>query len=295
MLSNFGEREAPEGGEGWQSLIFTARPDGRSAAATRLRGDLPRVPRSPERTSGRLAARQSRPGLRRRASLGGRPAGRTTGGRAHERRPAAAARGADAIRDGAIRKGEDPALVDRALELDAERRRLLAESETLKAERNAASKRIGEAIKAGAAPGRARRSPTCGPPRPRPVSGSRPSTPPWPRPRPPSTTSSCASRTRPTRTSRSVARRPTSRSGCGASSCRTTSRSSARSAPTPRPAARPGPASRTGSSARRSASSTTPAAPRSPAPASRSTRAPARPSSAASSTGSSTSTPARTG
>jgi seryl-tRNA synthetase len=58
----------------------------------------------------------------------------------------------DAIRDGAIRKGEDPALVDRALELDGQRRRLLAESEALKAERNAASKRIGEAIKAGAAP-----------------------------------------------------------------------------------------------------------------------------------------------
>ena len=56
------------------------------------------------------------------------------------------------IRDGAVRKGEDPELVDRALELDAERRRILAESETLKAERNAASKRIGEAIKAGAAP-----------------------------------------------------------------------------------------------------------------------------------------------
>ena len=57
----------------------------------------------------------------------------------------------DVIRQGAIDKGEDPALVDRALELDVERRRLLAESETLKAERNAASKRIGEAIKAGAA------------------------------------------------------------------------------------------------------------------------------------------------
>jgi seryl-tRNA synthetase len=57
----------------------------------------------------------------------------------------------DVIRDGAIRKGEDPALVDRALELDAERRRLLAETETLKAERNAVSRRIGEAIKSGAA------------------------------------------------------------------------------------------------------------------------------------------------
>ena len=51
-----------------------------------------------------------------------------------------------------IRKGEDPALVDRAIELDAERRRLLAENEALKAERNTVSKQIGEAIKAGAAP-----------------------------------------------------------------------------------------------------------------------------------------------
>ncbi len=59
---------------------------------------------------------------------------------------------ADAIREGATRKGEDPTLIDRALELDAERRRLLAETESLKAERNAASKRIGEAIKDGAAP-----------------------------------------------------------------------------------------------------------------------------------------------
>jgi seryl-tRNA synthetase len=58
----------------------------------------------------------------------------------------------DVIRDGAVRKGEDPALVDRALQLDAERRRLLGESETLKAERNSASKRIGEAIKGGASP-----------------------------------------------------------------------------------------------------------------------------------------------
>ncbi len=59
----------------------------------------------------------------------------------------------DVIRRGAIDKGEDPAFVDRALELDAERRRLLGDSESLKAERNAASKRIGEAIKGGATPG----------------------------------------------------------------------------------------------------------------------------------------------
>ena len=59
---------------------------------------------------------------------------------------------AELIRRGAIDKGEDPALVDRALELDARRRQLLSESEGLKAERNVASKRIGEAIKGGAAP-----------------------------------------------------------------------------------------------------------------------------------------------
>jgi seryl-tRNA synthetase len=58
----------------------------------------------------------------------------------------------DVIRKGAIDKGEDPAVVDRALELDARRRQLLGESEGLKAERNAASKRIGEAIKDGASP-----------------------------------------------------------------------------------------------------------------------------------------------
>ena len=56
----------------------------------------------------------------------------------------------DVIRKGAIDKGEDPTLVDRALELDSRRRQLLGESEALKAERNAASKRIGEAIKGGA-------------------------------------------------------------------------------------------------------------------------------------------------
>ena len=55
----------------------------------------------------------------------------------------------DAIRQGAIDKGEDPALVDRALELDARRRQLLGESEALKAERNAA--RSGSARRSRAA------------------------------------------------------------------------------------------------------------------------------------------------
>jgi seryl-tRNA synthetase len=59
---------------------------------------------------------------------------------------------AAAIRKGAVDKGEDPALVDRAIELDARRRSLLGEGDRLKGERNAASKQIGEAIKAGASP-----------------------------------------------------------------------------------------------------------------------------------------------
>jgi seryl-tRNA synthetase len=58
----------------------------------------------------------------------------------------------DVIRKGALDKGEDPSLVDAALELDARRRRLLGEADALKAERNSASKRIGEAIRGGAAP-----------------------------------------------------------------------------------------------------------------------------------------------
>jgi seryl-tRNA synthetase len=57
----------------------------------------------------------------------------------------------EVIRQGAIDKREDPGVVDRALELDARRRQLLGESEALKAERNVASKRIGESIKGGAA------------------------------------------------------------------------------------------------------------------------------------------------
>jgi len=58
----------------------------------------------------------------------------------------------DRIRQGAIDKREDPAIVDRALEADAKRRHLQSESDHLKAERNAASKRVGEAIRGGAKP-----------------------------------------------------------------------------------------------------------------------------------------------
>jgi seryl-tRNA synthetase len=59
---------------------------------------------------------------------------------------------ADAIRTGAIDKGEDPSIVDQALAADARRRQLLGDGDRLKAERNAASKEIGVAIKGGAKP-----------------------------------------------------------------------------------------------------------------------------------------------
>ena len=59
----------------------------------------------------------------------------------------------DVIRKGALDKGEDATLVDTALALDARRRALLGEADALKAERNTASKQVGDAIKSGAAPG----------------------------------------------------------------------------------------------------------------------------------------------
>jgi seryl-tRNA synthetase len=56
---------------------------------------------------------------------------------------------ADAVRVGARDKGEDESLVDRALELDAERRRLLGETDGLRAERKELSAQVGAAMKAG--------------------------------------------------------------------------------------------------------------------------------------------------
>ena len=58
----------------------------------------------------------------------------------------------DLLRQGAVDKGEDPAVVDRAIDLDERRRTLVAEGDALKARRNAESKRIGEAIRGGADP-----------------------------------------------------------------------------------------------------------------------------------------------
>jgi seryl-tRNA synthetase len=58
----------------------------------------------------------------------------------------------DRIRQGAIDKGEDPTVIDQALALEGRRRQLLNDTDELKAERNAASRQIGEAIRKGASP-----------------------------------------------------------------------------------------------------------------------------------------------
>ena len=58
----------------------------------------------------------------------------------------------DLLRRATVDKGEDAGVVDRALALDARRRDLLAQGDALKAERNEASKKIGEAVRAGGDP-----------------------------------------------------------------------------------------------------------------------------------------------
>src|SRR2546427_3206421 len=56
---------------------------------------------------------------------------------------------ADAIRKGAIDKGEDPRLVDQALALDAERRRVQSDADGLRAELKAQSGAVAKALKQG--------------------------------------------------------------------------------------------------------------------------------------------------
>lgn len=57
------------------------------------------------------------------------------------------------VRDGAVKKGEDPTLVDRALEIDARRRDAQGRADALRAEKKRVSERIGTAIRGGAAAG----------------------------------------------------------------------------------------------------------------------------------------------
>ncbi len=58
---------------------------------------------------------------------------------------------ADVIRDGCVAKGEDPALVDRALVIDVERRLALGKADSLRAQKKQISESIGVAIKSGEA------------------------------------------------------------------------------------------------------------------------------------------------
>ena len=58
----------------------------------------------------------------------------------------------DVIRQGAVDKGEDPTVIDRALALDEQRRALLADVEGNRRYRNEASKKIGDLIKSGKSP-----------------------------------------------------------------------------------------------------------------------------------------------
>jgi seryl-tRNA synthetase len=59
----------------------------------------------------------------------------------------------DALRQGVTAKGDDPAVVDRALEVEARRRALLGEADDLRRQRNLLSGRIEEAVRGGADPG----------------------------------------------------------------------------------------------------------------------------------------------
>jgi seryl-tRNA synthetase len=58
---------------------------------------------------------------------------------------------ADTIRNGAVAKREDPALVDQALAADEERRRLVGEVDAMRAQRKEISAQVGAAMKAGGA------------------------------------------------------------------------------------------------------------------------------------------------
>ena len=184
---------------------------------------------------------------------------------------------ADRLKLAAADKGEDPAVVDRAVELDERRRALVAEADALKAERNEASRRIGEAIRGGADPN----GPEVGE-----LKAASAAT--------AERIGTLDAETRPR------SRRPSTDAmlripnpadpdvPVGGEEANLTVRTWGEPLPREEPRAA------LGARPRRSGSSTTPAARRSPARAGRSTSATARPSSARSSTGSSTSTPART-
>ena len=255
--------------------IFSTAAERRAAHRPRVRGHLPRVPRSDERTARRLAAGQPRPGLRARPAARGaagddggdrmsvglqrlreepdRPPGRDRQGR-----------GPDARRRGARRRRAPPRAPGRgrpAQGASATRRRRRSarrsaagadpngpEVAALRPRPTAAGERIA-AIDAELADGRGRAR---GPPAAHPEPG------------------------RPRRAGRRRGRqRHGPRLGRAAAPGPAAGRRGRRRRA--RPAGRPGSGGRTGRSASGSASSTSRAAPRSPAPASRSTAGSGRP------------------
>ena len=290
-LADATHSSVPTGGDAWQTAIFEAASGARPPTRPRLRGALPRVPRPGQRSARRLVAGEPRSGVRgtgalRRGSRRGATLRRPVAPEdRHERRAPAAprrrrrdprrrdpqGRGPDARRPGPRARCRAAAASRRGR---GTRRPSATPSRSRSARRSRAVRRR-----------MARRSRGCAQRRPRPASGSRPSTTRSQRRRRRSTTCSCASPTRPTPTSRSVARKRTSRSGRGASSSPLPKgRSMTAGAQAPLGARRGARHPRQRRAARRS-----------PAPGFPCTRAPGRPSSAGSSTGSSTSTPESTG
>ncbi len=121
--------------------------DGGKPRATRracVRRDLPRLPRAHQWAACRLAARIPGPGLRRDTPPRGRDGRRgcvSVGLSRLREEP-------DVIRKGAVDKGEEPALVDRALELDVERRRVQSDADGLRAKLKQKSAEVARALKA---------------------------------------------------------------------------------------------------------------------------------------------------
>ena len=136
-------RQTPDGGEAWQALIFdTARArelKPGDAFGAIYRAFLGRA----ERPARGLAARLAESRVRRRMRL---QRGRGVSVGSQRLRD-----DAETIRKGAVAKGEDPELVDPAIALDEERRRVLGDVEWLRAQRKAHQRQVGAAMKAGGA------------------------------------------------------------------------------------------------------------------------------------------------
>ena len=222
----------PGGGDAWQAAIFATAagrglPPGRAFAALYLAFlGRPNGPRAGWLLAG------LRPGVRRARGCARQPPGvrrcRPQEVR-RERGAGEAPGGAGRDPEGRARQGRGPVTSS----MLPSRRTPVAAPSRARATRSAPSgtrRRSRSASRSRVAPARTdRRSRRSAPARPPSASASPPSTPSSPRPRHRSRTCSSGSRTRPSWTSQSAARRPTSRSGPGASSSRGSSRSRARS------------------------------------------------------------------